>query len=380
MKIGFLITYFYPRTGGAESNCFYLARELAKKHEVHVFTSGIEGSEEVIENIKVHRCKELFRFKYYFACYPSLASKMLQYSLDILHIHGFGFLQHDIAITIYKEKYPNVKIICTPHGPFMALKKYNIFGNIFKKVYTKYIIKNLKFYDIIIQVNPLQYKWMEKEYGIPKEKIRFAPNGIPDETFKKINENKLKELINKYNLKEKFIISYLGRIQEYKGLEQIIKILFDLIKINQNIIFIAIGKDAGDKARLEKMAKELNVSDNIIFTGEVSEDEKIALLDLSEIFVFPSQWEAFGIAMLEAMARGNAIISSKTEGGAYLIEESKNGFLYDYENLNELREKLIMLIANNKFRGIMQKGNIKKAKGFLWSNVARMLEKIYAEI
>ena len=151
----------------------------------------------------------------------------------------------------------------------------------------------------------------------------------------------------------------------------------DLIKITPNMLFLAIGKDAGDKERLDKLAKELNVYNNIIFTGEVSEDEKLALLELSDIFVFPSEWEAFGIAMLEAMARGNAVVSSKTEGGQYLIEEGKNGFLYNYQDLTELKEKLAVLIKSDALRKKMQKANIKKAKSFLWPNIAKKLEEVY---
>jgi glycosyltransferase involved in cell wall biosynthesis len=54
------------------------------------------------------------------------------------------------------------------------------------------------------------------------------------------------------------------------------------------------------------------------------------MLDISEIFVFPSEWEAFGIVLLEAMAYKNSIISTKTEGGSYLIKPGENGYLYDF--------------------------------------------------
>ena len=75
MKIGFLIEYFYPVSGGAENNCFYLAKELAKKHEVHVFTSDRKDEkmfkkEELIDGIKIHRYKNWFRYKYYLTFTP----------------------------------------------------------------------------------------------------------------------------------------------------------------------------------------------------------------------------------------------------------------------------------------------------------------------
>jgi glycosyltransferase involved in cell wall biosynthesis len=72
------------------------------------------------------------------------------------------------------------------------------------------------------------------------------------------------------------------------------------------------------------------VDKNVIFTGEIDEHEKYEILDISEIFVFPSAWEAFGIVLLEAMAYKNSIISTKTEGGNYLIKPGENGYLYDF--------------------------------------------------
>ena len=73
MKIGIITTYFYPFRGGAESNAYNLAKELSKRHEVHVFTSDrkksaiIQKKEEKIGNIQVHRTKTWFRYRYYFA-------------------------------------------------------------------------------------------------------------------------------------------------------------------------------------------------------------------------------------------------------------------------------------------------------------------------
>ncbi|MEK6899464.1 MAG: glycosyltransferase family 4 protein [Nanoarchaeota archaeon] len=380
MKIGFLITYFYPQTGGAESNCYFLARELAKNNEVHVFCSGEEDKDEIINGIHVHRSKELLRIKYYFALYPSLNQSINRFKLDILHVHGLGFIQHDITIKNLKSKNPNLKVVCTPHGPFMALNKYNLLGSLFKTIYTPFIINSLRNYDKIIEVNPMQHIWMSKEYGIPKSKISFVPNGIPQESFKKLNSSVINNTRKKYGLENKFIISYVGRIQKYKGLDQIVKILPEIAKICPEVTFLAIGRDAEDTLRLKDLAKSLEVKDNVIFTGEVTESEKLALLDISEIFIFPSEWEAFGIVLLEAMARSNALISSRTEGGRYLVQEGKNGFLFNYGDNKELSRKLKILINNKNLRFKMQKLNNKLSRDYIWEDIAKKLEKEYRSI
>ncbi len=371
MKIGFLINYFYPYKGGAEDNCFYLARELAKNNEVHVFTSQINNTKdyEIIDKIKVHRYKNLFRYKYYLSLTPKLLRIILKENLDILHVHSFGFIYHDL-IVLLKKLTSKTKIVNTPHGPFMALKNYNLSAKIFKffiEIFEKNFVN--KNYDAVIQVNPYQYKWLKND-GIKKNRIYFIPNGISENAFKKIDKI---NFIKKYNLKNKFIISYLGRVQKYKGLEQVIKILPELNKTT----FLIMGKDAGDLLRLKILAKELNVENKIIFTGEISEEEKITALNLSRIFIMPSEWEAFGITILEAMAQGNSIISTKTEGGKFLIKEKENGFLYNYDDLKDLENKIKILINNKKLLNKISKNNIKKAKQFLWKDIAKNLENLY---
>ena len=375
MKIGFLITYFYPFEGGAENNCFYLAKELAKTHEIHVFTSDRKNNvilkkEEIIYNIHIHRSKTYFRYKYYLSFNPSLF-KILMFKLDILHVHGFGFIWHDIIILV-KKLTSKTKIFCTPHGPFMALKDYTKKERIFRRVITFIEKLTNKIYDKIIEVNPYQYKWL-KEYGIKKEDVLFLPNGIPRELTKQVKSN---EFIKKYKLEDKFIISYLGRIQKYKGIDQVLRILSKLKDIQSNILFLIMGKDAGDLTRIKQIIKTNNLENYTKIIENISQEEKFQALSSSEIFIFPSEWEAFGIVTLEAMAQSNAIIATKTEGSLFLVE-TQCGLLYDYNNIEQLFNCLKKLITNIKLRKKMQVYNKKKAKDFIWEEIAKKLERYY---
>ncbi len=372
MKIGFLIEYFYPKQGGAENNCFYLAKELAKKHEVHIFTSQLENTKkyEIIGNINIHRYKTLFRYRYYLSFTPGLLIGIIKQDLDILHVHSLGFLYHDL-IVILKKLNKKTKIINTPHGPFMALNSYNSYLKILKN-----IIENLEkhinnLYDKVIQVNPYQYEWMIK-LGIKKNKVTFIPNGLNESAFKKIN----RKIKFENKLKNRIIISYIGRIDRYKGLDQIIRVLPSF----KNLALIIVGENAGDKKRLDSIIKNLKIKDRIIFTGKIPEEEKLRILNISKIFILPSEWEAFGISMLEAMAQGNIIISTKTEGGKYLIKEKENGFLYDFNNIEQLKQKIKVILKDKNLQRKIRKNNIKKAKKFLWKVIVKDLEKVYLNL
>src|SRR3989339_101055 len=379
MKIGFMANYFYPATGGMEELTFNIAKELVKNgHEIHVFTSDrkenqILAKEEIIEGVQIHRSTLYFNYKYYLKFNPNLAFHHLKYKLDVLHVQSFGFFFQDIAV-ILRKIFTKTKLINTPHGPFMALDKYPILQTIFKKSYEAFEYPINLMYDTVIQVNPEQYKWMNK---LGLKNINFIPNSIPEEIYKKVST---KEFEKKYNLKDKFIISYLGRVQKYKGLEQVIRTLPELIKIQPNLIFLAIGGEVDNEIqRLKTIAKELKVENHLILTGRISEEEKLQALDLTEIFILPSEWEAFGIVLIEAMARGCALISTQTEGGKFLIENNKQGYLFNYKNLNELKEKLTLLITNKPLLKNIQKNNLKESEKYSITRVIKEYEKVYSK-
>ncbi len=380
MKIAIVSTYFPPIAGGEGINAYNLAKELAKKHKVHVFTSDkrnglILNREEIIHRINIHRLKARFRLGFHFVFYPSLIRKLLDGNFDIIHFHSFGILQHDLAVLKLRKNKPNVILINTPHHESFALdyslaKKIIIF--LVKNFEKKKVIPK---YDTIISVNPNQYKWMKK-WGVKKKKIKFLPNGLDKENFK---TEKDINIVNKYRLNDKFIISYIGRIQDYKGLDQVIKVLPGLLKVNRNIVFICIGKDFGNKKRLINLANKLNVKKNIFFTREVNEKEKLVLLKLTDIFILPSKIEGFGIVLLEAMAQKVPIVSTKTEGGEFLIQNGVNGYTYNFNDLKRLEKILIKLIKNKRLRKKLGNNGYKISKKFLWEDISKKLENIYLE-
>jgi len=375
MKIAFMIPTFYPVVGGAQTNCYSLAKELIKLgHKVSVFCYGDNDTMRVVDGIDVYNCKLKKSFSYYLKFYGTLDKILLQ-DFDVVHIHGFGFYQQDkIVKRISKEK-PKTKIVCTPHGPFMALK-YGLLGKTYKTLYTPFVKKMAGRCDRIIQVNPSQYIWMREEYDIHQKIIRLVPNGVDDNLFEFIQSKTVDIYRDKHNLKDKYVLTYIGRVQPYKGIETVIRVLH---KLPDNVVFVVIGKDAGNMDELKQLAKKLGVEDKVIFTGYVEEEEKLCLLEISKIYVFPSEWEAFGIGTLEAMAKGNAIVSSRTEGGEYLVKRS-NGNLFNYKDEKQLEFSIMNIINDEGQRMEMSINNIKKAKMFRWSKIVRELEEVYDNI
>ena len=120
---------------------------------------------------------------------------------------------------------------------------------------------------------------------------------------------------------------------------------------------------------LIKLVKQEGLEKQVRILIDPSDNVVKDILSLSKIYVFPSQWEAFGISVLEAMAQGNAIIITKTEGGRLLVKENENGFFVNYGEVDSIAERIEFLYKNKNDLERMNKNNIEKAKGFLWDKV-----------
>lgn len=384
LKIGYVLSYFHPFKDGTENNCLYLATEMVKLgHEVHIFTSDrrdgkiIDQKEEIYNGIHIHRSPTRLRYKYYLELNPNIVYKILKYKdLDILHIHSFGFIMYDTAMILKKLLGDKTVIINTPHGPFMSLDSYPWWQKALRNIFTiaEYPINSL--YDGVIQVNTEQWKWITK-YGIKKENIHFVPDGIPADRFRKINN---KDFIKKHNLKGKLVITNLSRVLKYKGQDEIIKALPGIIKKHSNVIFLSMGKDHGFTEYCQNLAKKLGVEKQVKFLGMVSEEDKLKGLDATDIFVLPSEWEAFGIVTLEAMARKKPAVCTDCEGSLFLVRP-ENGILYRYNDIEGLKNALLTLIENPRLRKEIGETNYKKAINLTNESIAKnYLEKLYYKL
>lgn len=372
LDITYLIARFYPEQGGAEINCYEIARRMVKEgHNVTILTTNNAKNSlpknEDIEGMKIRRFRRLNN-QYYLGFYPGLLRTLLSSKSNIIHVHGFGFLWHDICLVIKRFVHRKSLFINTPHGPFMAHGGYSLPKIVLKKMYTFFqrLFLN-RLYDVVIQVNTQQYKWI-KDYGIKKEKIKYLSNGINED---QLNPVKTSKTIEKYKLARRFVIAYTGRFEEYKGVQQVIKVLPRLVKIKPNLRFVAMGRGGNYLPNLETLVKNLEMEKYVQFIINPDDKTRDEILAQSKIFVMPSRWEAFGISILEAMAKKCAVISTQTEGGVFLIKDKENGLLYNFEDDKMLTKHIEKLLKDTNLLTRMQRLNYELAHNYLWENVAK---------
>jgi glycosyltransferase involved in cell wall biosynthesis len=370
LKIAYIIPRFHPFKGGAEINFESLAIRAAKDgHDVVVLTTNEKFRSEILQKkeqykgVKIIRMNALITHPLYLGFYPELFWHLRKNHYDVIHTSGIGFLWREICLRLNKKK--DTYYVCTPHGPFMALGDTKGIRGLAKKYYTLELRRFIgKLYDVFIQVNPKQSEWMSEEYKIPKEKIVLIPNGID----KKYIEQKL--FLEKF--KRKPIITYIGRLANYKGIHFVLEAIYKIKKSKQDVPpfeFWILGRSQGEYTEfLKNLIKKYNIEKDvkIIFSPTDQQRDEI-LYKHSHINILPSKWEATGIVLLEAMAKGNAIISTKqNEMHDTLIQEGINGFSYNYNDINKLKKILIQLLKDTTLRKSIAQKNLKFVQNFTW--------------
>jgi len=158
--------------------------------------------------------------------------------------------------------------------------------------------------------------------GIHKSKIHLVYCGY-DTSIQLQERKEFKKQNNKYH------ILFVGKCAKVKGLEYLIKAI--LILENNDIILDIVGNTEAEPSyfkRLTRLIKYSKLKDNIIFHGQISDRNKLSnFYRKSDIFVFPSLNEGFGIVLLEAMSYGLPILATKSGAIPELVTNDVNGLL-----------------------------------------------------
>lgn len=371
-KIAYISPRFHPFKGGAEQNLFAFASHMAKTgNNVTILTAKVKfKNEQLLREEKFEGMKIIRHWApneaLYAGFYPGLLFHLLTNHYNVIHTAGIGFLWREICLLIYKIFNRKTQFICTPHGPFMALNDTKGIRGFAKKWGTRILKMYLnRLYDKFIQVNNKQSEWMTTEYGISKDKIILIPNGI--------NQNYIENEIIEHKNDEPVVITYMNRLEEYKGIHQVLKALNKLKQEKKlpNMIFYIMGRPGGYSEMLRKMVNEFRLNNEVKFIESPSDEERDRIFKFeSQVNILPSKFEATGIVLLEAMAKGNVPITTfQNEAYDIIMKNEESGYVYDYEDIDKLSEILFEITSNNELRKKMRISNLQMIKNFTWENV-----------
>jgi len=211
-----------------------------------------------------------------------------------------------------------------------------------------------------------------KRYEISPAKIMVTYEAAEPEHQKITNVN-----LNKFNITRPFIL-YVGNAYPHKNLQRLI-LAFQLLldKYLCDLQLVIVGKKDTFHYQLEQEVRSANLSDRVIFTGFVSDDELDSLYRKAKIYTFPSLSEGFGLPALEAIGHNLPVASSKATCLPEVLGEA--ALYYNPLDIEEMAKVMYRLITDSNLRQKLIKAGQKQFKKFSWEKTAKKTLNAYQQ-
>ena len=212
------------------------------------------------------------------------------------------------------------------------------------------------------------------EIGISEDNIKIIYNGINWNDWQILPD---KNIFRKQypDISDKFVL-FAGRLATNKGLSDLNSAM-DLVN-QKSVDLVITGADMGLGKQLEKEASEKGVRMHRL--GHIDDETYRSVLAAAEMLVLPSEYEAFGIVLLEAAAAETAVIGTNVGGIPEAMSPGNNGLIVEYNDVDNLSKSIATLLDDAKMCKEMGKAGRVWAKNFSWDSILKELEQEYSSI
>ena len=363
MRIG-IDARFYSQSGVGRylRNLILNLRKIDEKNEYFIFLLPEDYTDfneeknfnKVLADFKWYGFAEQFKF-------PALINK---FELDLMHFPHFNtpiFYQGKFVVTIHDLIHQHFQ---SKRASMLNPLIYNFKQVGYKRVFKNAITKSEKIFVPSINVSDL----LIKEWGIKSDKIIVTSEGVDENILlinKKISKDKIDQILKKFSINWPYIY-YVGNAHPHKNVEGLIKVFTELKNKHKNLKLVLSGFDHFFWQRIKEEFRDKD----IIYTGQVSDEQLVALYKRAKVFVLPSFEEGFGIPLLEAMACGVPVVSSR---GGSLPEVGSNAAIYfNPFDINDMESKIDKLLKSQKQRDDLIKKGRERMKLFSWEKLSNL--------
>ena len=351
---------FPPEVGGMQSLMWGLTKEMSKNFMIKVFADYQENHKEFDqkENFSIERVGGI---------------KFLRKIRKAQLVNEF--LKENKVKGIIADHWKSLELIktdkrkyCLIHGKEINHPVGSSTNKRIKKILneTEKVIANSEF-----------TKNLAIDNGIDKNKIKVINPGV--NAVKELDKKSLEKVESLLKIKSPRLIT-VSRFDKRKNHEKILMVLRNLKQQYPDIVYICIGHGE-EEENLKKLVQELNLSSQVMFFKEITENLKNALIAKSNIFVMPSiihktSVEGFGISYVEAAQYSIPSLGGKDGGASDAIKHDKTGIICDGNNLEDIYSSLNLMIENKKYIELGKNAKEFVSK-FQWQRIIEDYKKIF---
>jgi glycosyltransferase involved in cell wall biosynthesis len=369
MKILQVTPYFPPTRsyGGPPDVIFDLSKHLIERgNYVEVFTTDVFdrssrfGNGEEIEYLgvpvtyfknvsnRLAYSQKVFTPK---GMQKKLKKRMMEF--DIVHIHEFRTFLTVMTSGLCRRYL--VPYVLSSHGALLPFFQKQGIKKIFDLTFGKKILNSSSAFLAVSESEADQYEKM----GADNEKVRIIPYGIDVSRYLKTPGKGT--FRKKYGIGESPLILFVGRINRIKGIDFLIEAFVRLKRVKPHSVLVVVGTDDGYLEELRQILSVNSLGNSVIFTGTVSEDEKMQAYVDADVFVYTSRYEVFGMSPVEALLCGTPAIIAKCSGLFDLLTGIGYPYAVDFGDYDELL-RLVTLVLDEKKKS---KNVVEKSAEFL---------------
>lgn len=386
MKILQVTPYFKPmwEAGGVARVAYEVSKHLSERgHEVTVYTTNrclyptdvVSNVPVDVDGMKVYYFENLRKY------FPSMNIPVIPYYLpivakkeiknfDVIHIHDHRSLLA-VVVCHYAKKY-GVPYIVQAHGSLPNDIGKNRLKNLFDFMWGKGMLDGASKAIAVSNSEVDQYL----HCGMGRKKIECIPNGVNISQYSSLPKSG--KFRKKYDIHEKNIILYLGRVNERKGLDILIKSFGLLRKDLNDVILVIAGADDRYKSVLERLVKDLNLVESLRFIDYV--DNPLTAYGDADLLVYPGKSEIFGLVPFEALLCGTPVVVTDDCGCGEIIREAGCGYLVRYGDVAGLSRTIEYALEHpEENRKMVEKGRRYIEEHLAWERVVKQVEAMYED-
>jgi len=372
MKVGVEISFAH-KPGGARTVAINTLKSLSRmsKSDNFVIFLNKKYRELELENVAQK-------------VYPSPFKKLQTLWDHVLLMHfivPFHMKREEIEIAHFTNNFVSFfkpcKTVVTIHDmtPFVLPEDYSLFHRKWLKYFFR---KATRLADVIISDSENSKKDLVSVFNISPEKVNVIPFGIADEFFRKRDDTLKKKIRAKYSVGDRFILN-VGTLHPRKNIERIC-LAYKKLREGKNIShkLVIVGRGGWSYKKFFNLPERLELTDEIIFLGNVPQEDLPVLYNSAEVFLYPSLYEGFGLPVLEAMACGIPVVTSNTSS----LPEVAGGaaILVDPYNVNEIVSALYDLLTDKNLQRDMVDKGLERARKFSWDRTAKDTRAVYQNL
>jgi alpha-1,3-mannosyltransferase len=356
---------FWPNIGGIERHVQWLAEHLIRRgHTCDVVTlnrSFEDGAAypayDRLGDIHVWRVPFAGSTRYPLA--PRVARFVSRY--DVVHVHAVDFLADWLVAT---KRWHGRPVVLSTHGGFF----HTDFAPTAKKLWFHTMTRSmLRGVDALVYTSDQD----EELFRAITKKGTILRNGVDLASWEPLGHPVPGRMVT------------VGRVDTHKGLAHLVDALA-LVKERDSRPFRAeiLGPEVvpGLIAGLERQRDTRGLRDEVVFRGKVSEGELKAAVDAADLGLFPSEYESFGISVVETMGAGVVPVLNDIRAFRYFIEEGKNGFLTRFADPGAAATAILKARDLGARRGEVSAAARAKARTYAWDHVVGEVEGVYRRV